>query len=240
MNSLKADIEKKRKLLETVKTENPEFKKKKYLRRSDLEKIREQQYLEKQFESERDKKEKRKEKDTLASLEDQEKVEKPASDNEAAKEEQDGSDTFNISPEEVVRRLRAKGQPIRLFGESDKDRKTRLRALELIEERSEANIRSLRNNTRCRTSGQRNDFMKTFEEMETGLDLEVLKKRPDEEDNNRPSKKKKATEDLALDNTPIDISLIEKDPDKLYLLIYTFFKRLLREWEQEMNNRSDH
>lgn len=52
-------------------------------------------------------------------------------------DQDDGSDTFNISPEEVVRRLRAKGQPIRLFGESDKDRKTRLRALELIEERTE-------------------------------------------------------------------------------------------------------
>ena len=43
--------------------------------------------------------------------------------------------TFNISNEETIRRLRAKGQPIRLFGESDKDRRLRLRALELIEEK---------------------------------------------------------------------------------------------------------
>ena len=43
--------------------------------------------------------------------------------------------SFNISNEEAIRRLRVKGQPIRLFGESDKERRLRLRALELIEEK---------------------------------------------------------------------------------------------------------
>lgn len=46
-------------------------------------------------------------------------------------------ETFNITREEVIRRLRAKGQPIRLFGETDKQCKIRLRALELMEEQSE-------------------------------------------------------------------------------------------------------
>ena len=44
---------------------------------------------------------------------------------------------MNIAVDEVVRRLRAKGQPIRLFGETDEERKIRLRALEVIEERTE-------------------------------------------------------------------------------------------------------
>ncbi|RHZ88029.1 hypothetical protein Glove_26g99 [Diversispora epigaea] len=226
MNFLKAEIERKRKDIESFHTVIQESKKKKYIQRAELEKLREKQYLEKQAETERKCEEKRRELNkSLASVAEQEKAEKSASDNETTKEEKVENDSSNLSPEEVVRRLRAKGQPIRLFGESDKDRRTRLRALELIEERSE---------------GQRNDFMKTLEEMETGLDLEVLKKRPEDEETNRPSKKKKATEDLSLDNTPINIDLIEKDPDKLYVLIYTFFKRLLREWEQEMNNRPDH
>ncbi|CAG8639047.1 7015_t:CDS:10 [Funneliformis caledonium] len=225
MDFLKAEIEKKRKLLESVKSEDQGSKKRKYIRRSDLEKKREQQYLSDQAELERKREEKHREKNkTLLLLAEQEKAEKSASDSEVQKEEDDGSDTFNISPDEVVRRLRAKGQPIRLFGESDKDRKTRLRAIELIEERTE---------------GQRNDFMRTLEEMDTNLDLEALKKQQDVAES-RTSKKKKPTEDSALDNTPISIELLEKDPDKLYILIYTFLKRLIREWEQEMNNRPDH
>ncbi|POG65557.1 hypothetical protein GLOIN_2v1665601 [Rhizophagus irregularis DAOM 181602=DAOM 197198] len=225
MNFLKAEIENKRKFLENIHSEEQEQKKKKYVRRSDVEKKREQQYLAEQAEIEKKREERKRQKNkTLLLLAEQEKAEKSASDSEGQKEEYDGSDTFNISPEEVVRRLRAKGQPIRLFGESDKDRKTRLRALELIEERTE---------------GQRNDFMRTLEEMDTNLDLEALKKQQDEEES-RTSKKKKTTEDSVLDNTPISIELLEKDPDKLFVLIYTFLRRLIREWEQEMNNRPDH
>jgi len=204
---------------------NKSQRKKKYVRRSDIEKRREQQYLAEQAEIDRKREERKRQKNkTLLLLAEQEKAEKSASDSEVQKEEGDGSDTFNISPEEAVRRLRAKGQPIILFGESDKDRRTRLRALELIEERTE---------------GQRNDFMRTLEEMDTNLDLEALKKQQGDEES-RTSKKKKTTEDSVLDNTPISIELLEKDPDKLYVLIYTFLKRLIREWEQEMNNRLDH
>ncbi|CAG8639581.1 4979_t:CDS:2 [Rhizophagus irregularis] len=187
MNFLKAEIENKRKFLENIHSEEQEQKKKKYVRRSDVEKKREQQYLAEQAEIEKKREERKRQKNkTLLLLAEQEKAEKSASDSEGQKEE------------EVVRRLRAKGQPIRLFGESDKDRKTRLRALELIEERTE---------------GQRNDFMRTLEEMDTNLDLEALKKQQDEEES-RTSKKKKTTEDSVL--------------------------RLIREWEQEMNNRPDH
>ena len=45
--------------------------------------------------------------------------------------------------------------------------------------------------------GQRNDFMRTLEEMDTNLDLEALKKQQDEEEG-RTSKKKKTTEDSVL------------------------------------------
>lgn len=46
-------------------------------------------------------------------------------------------EAFSIPREEVVRRLRAKGQPIRLFAETDKQCRIRLRALELMEEQSD-------------------------------------------------------------------------------------------------------
>jgi hypothetical protein len=45
--------------------------------------------------------------------------------------------------------------------------------------------------------GQRNDFMRTLEEMDTNLDLEALKKQQYEEES-RTSKKKKTTEDSVL------------------------------------------
>lgn len=45
------------------------------------------------------------------------------------------AETFNISSTECIRRLRSKGEPILLFGESEKERRLRLRALELLEER---------------------------------------------------------------------------------------------------------
>jgi pre-mRNA-splicing factor 18 len=48
----------------------------------------------------------------------------------------------NLSNEEVTRRLRKKDEPIRLFGETEKQRRIRLRALEVIEERSEVNERN--------------------------------------------------------------------------------------------------
>lgn len=70
-------------------------------------------------------------------------------------------ETFFVSNEEAIRRLRQKGQPIRLFAESDKDRRLRLRALELIEDSSTA-------------VGQRNEFAKAMEGQELGLELDKV------------------------------------------------------------------
>ncbi|CAG8533629.1 1543_t:CDS:2 [Paraglomus occultum] len=224
MDFLKAEIEKKRKRNESLySTEGSTTKK--YLRQRDLEKKREEEYLKEQTERERQREEKLKEKNRtqFLRLAEQKKGDKSGSDGEGHNTGANSSDTLNIAVDEVVRRLRAKGQPIRLFGETDEERKIRLRALEVIEERTE---------------GQRNDFMKTLEEMETGLDLEVLGSRGDGSAD-KDEKKKKIIEDSALDATQISLELLEKDPDKLHMLIYTFFKRLLREWEQELNNRPD-
>ncbi|KAF9971497.1 mRNA splicing protein prp18 [Actinomortierella ambigua] len=144
----------------------------------------------------------------------------------AAEEASAGS--LNIPPEEVIRRLRARGQPIRLFGETDQQRKIRLRALELVEDRSE---------------GQRNDFMRALENAETELHLEVLGQTAD----SSSSKKKDKTKDKAggaqdskqLDTSEISTKLIQKDQDKLYVLLYTYFKRRLREWEYDLDERPD-
>jgi len=85
-----------------------------------------------------------------------------AEDAAGAAVEQSKPEAFNVSNDECVRRLRRIGQPIRLFAESDKDRRLRLRALELIEERTE---------------GQRNDFMRAMEGQEIGLELAEVARR---------------------------------------------------------------
>ncbi|KAI8353734.1 Prp18 domain-containing protein [Mortierella sp. GBAus27b] len=130
---------------------------------------------------------------------------------------------FNIPPEEVIRRLRARGQPIRLFGETDQQRKIRLRALELVEDRSE---------------GQRNDFMRALENAETGLHMEALGQQTGKESKDK-KKQKEGSSRKDVDTSLISTDLLEKDQDKLYVLIYTYFKRLLREWEHDLDERPD-
>ena len=113
--------------------------------------------------------------------------------------------------------MRAKGQPIRLFGESDKDRRLRLRALELIEEKEHD-----------RHGGQ-NDFKKALEDVESRAhkDTEVDKSRKKE---GRDGKDASGSEVL-------DLNLVKSDPDKLYPIIYYALKRALKDWEEWMDDR---
>lgn len=123
--------------------------------------------------------------------------------------------SFNISNDETVRRLRAKGQPIRLFGETDKERRLRLRALELIEEKGHD-----------RQGGQ-NDFKKALEDVEN-VERELKNK----------NKGKKSGFDANESQTAVlDLDLIKTDPDKLYPIIYHALKRTLKEWEEAMDER---
>jgi pre-mRNA-splicing factor 18 len=125
--------------------------------------------------------------------------------------------SFNISNEETIRRLRAKGQPIRLFAESDRDRRLRLRALELIEEKGHE-----------RQGGQ-NDFKKALEDVEN-VERELR--------NKSKGRKKDDTEEAH--TGVLDLDLIKTDPEKLYPIIYYALKRTLKEWEEAMDERPEH
>jgi pre-mRNA-splicing factor 18 len=127
--------------------------------------------------------------------------------------------TFNISNEETIRRLRLKGQPIRLFGESDKERRLRLRALELIEEKG------------GEKGGGTNDFKKALEDVE--LSERVERHIDAARDGGKGKEKEKEGERGGV----IDLTLIKSDPDKLYPLIYYALKRTLKEWEESMGQR---
>ncbi|GAA5805987.1 hypothetical protein HPULCUR_011514 [Helicostylum pulchrum] len=218
---IQEEISKKRKLLEAVEKRGGADKKLKYVSRAELERIREEEYRKK--EKEREEKERQKK----ARLEEEEeKKRKHELDRQTAIAEEKAKDqpeevieAFNISREECVRRLRAMGQPIRLFGETDKQCKVRLRALELMDEQS--------------GDQGRNDFMRTLEEMETNMRLDDLKQKGGPVDDKKKIKK------TTLVVEPIEIGLLQTDIDKLYSQIYAYFAHTLEEWEEAMADRPE-
>ncbi|KAJ1025418.1 hypothetical protein NDA13_004230 [Ustilago tritici] len=174
-----------------------------------------------------------------------------------------GRERFNISNEEAVRRLRAKGEPIRLFGESDKERRLRLRALELIEEKGGGAV------------GQ-NDFRNALQSAESATALELLEKRnaankgkseqarleglrqdaaaaaaigdaekaladqpstSDQKDGEQ-GEASKTREGVGMGQV-LDLNLIKTDIDRVYPIIYYTLKGLLQEWADSLASRPD-
>ncbi|GAA5870553.1 hypothetical protein JCM1840_004799 [Sporobolomyces johnsonii] len=237
---------------------------KKYLKRGELEKLKQQEEQEREAERERQRREKlygmarkvaKREEEEGKSL-----LPGSSASRTASASPRDGSapplesavdaskpEAFNISNDEAIRRLRAKGQPIRLFAESDKDRRLRLRALELIEERTE---------------GQRNDFMRAMEGQELGLELEEVARRVNggkgegakEQDKGKgkgkegavvPAKEGEDGDDGPKEPKPkdeevlVDLELVKTNPHKIYPQIYHALKRVLKEWEQSLADRPE-
>ncbi|KAF8962692.1 Prp18 domain-containing protein [Flammula alnicola] len=214
MDALKAEIASKRKALqdEPLLADRPT----KYMRRGDIERLREEREQKAREESRKLEEAARKEaangpqkhQETRPSLtpSSPESLDEKTRETESPKPPES---SYNISNEETVRRLRGKGQPIRLFGELDKDRRLRLRALELIEEKGHD-----------RQGGQ-NDFKKALEDVENN-------ERELRNDNDPGA------------NSVLDLNLVKTDPDKLYPLIYYALKRTLKEWEEAMDERPEH
>ncbi|KDE07253.1 hypothetical protein MVLG_02473 [Microbotryum lychnidis-dioicae p1A1 Lamole] len=153
-------------------------------------------------------------------------------------------EAFNISNEEAIKRLRYKAQPIRLFGESDKERRLRLRALELIEERSE---------------GQRNEFMNVMHNVDKDMNLQqvadkIISSTPKidhkkstmttvrDEDGPLLPEGENRTDNLLHPKDQdiiVDVSLVKSNPHKVYPQIYHALKRVLKEWEQSLADRPE-
>ncbi|KAH0833139.1 hypothetical protein J3R83DRAFT_12136 [Lanmaoa asiatica] len=220
MDALKAEISLKRKSVESVVGSRST----KYMRRGDIERLKqEEEHKAKQERARVVQKEARNNAEVASAEQAEPDAIPPRSESlTPAVEPRDSSSpipelSFNISNEETIRRLRAKGQPIRLFAESDRDRRLRLRALELIEEKGND-----------RQSGQ-NDFKKALEDVEN-VERELR---------NKSKGKKKG--DVEESSTGIlDLALIKTDPDRLYPLIYYALKRTLKEWEEAMDDRPEH
>lgn len=117
-----------------------------------------------------------------------------------------------LSSSELIRRLRARAQPIRLFGETDKDRRARLRALELgADERGQG--------------GKADEFWRTLKGVEKGLlekDAEVSSKKRKAVDQGEKVGGKK--EEKSREIGEIDLPALKEDLNKAYPIVYWAFK----------------
>lgn len=116
---------------------------------------------------------------------------------------------------EIEKKLKARGEPIRLFGETDRQRMTRLKYLEAKDEE--------------RSGGQRNDFN------------ELLK---GEDDKEFSSKRVKSENDQNISSIEaikgnVNRELLMKDRSRARELIDLFLNTLIKEWQVNLDSRPE-
>ncbi|KAJ2782285.1 hypothetical protein H4R18_002367 [Coemansia javaensis] len=130
----------------------------------------------------------------------------------------------SLGADEVVKRLRARGEPVRLFGESDEQRRRRLRQLELTEET---------------TDGQQNEFRRVLAQVEAGAMLDDLRRQARMGDDEAERRRQKHALLAAQDVSDISPELVRTDMERLHSLVYVYLKRLLYEWDDYLAGRPE-
>jgi pre-mRNA-splicing factor 18 len=247
MDALKAEIAKKRQLLQaavsnsngsTAEDQQPAFK---YVKRSALDEVSRQRNISTK---------------PAASSTDAASINEPADQikKRSAKGDQtlvDGTESDqddekykNIPDEELRRRFRAFGEPVRLFGETHKQRVRRLKALEMNQEQ---------------TDGQRNVFMSHVSQVDSELQMQDLLKQSmhstaginsvpgngasetasGKASEDQRSKKEQVFAKYETEFELIDMKLAQQDKNRCCELIYVFLKKLLHEWGEQLDRRPD-
>ena len=217
--TIAAEIEAKKRALEKVATGE-----KKSVKVAELERQRQEEYLakQKQIEEEREVRTKkllvaRFSKFSQAKLKAKlEKLEK-SNENKATPGNADtdkAEEPIDVSlNKEVEKELMSRGEPIRMFAESDRQRLSRLRKLQLREEE--------------RAQGQRNDFHERLQ---------------DEDEEDGGNKRVKVNEELPesiAEIKRIDRKLLLQNRAETRQLMAIFFKTLLKEWQVDLDARSE-
>ncbi|EJU04693.1 Prp18-domain-containing protein [Dacryopinax primogenitus] len=138
-----------------------------------------------------------------------------------------GGEMAHLSTPEVIRRLRQKGQPVTMFGETERERRLRLRALELMEERGGDR------------AGQ-NDFKRALEVLESAEGEAKAKQTGSaaapahcEAKGGKDEGRKREQDD------EVQLEWIKDAKEKLYPAIYFALKKKLKEWEVAMAERPE-
>ncbi|CRK94619.1 CLUMA_CG008119, isoform A, partial [Clunio marinus] len=205
MDILKAEIAKKRKLLED---KNLVDDKRKYFRRGELLEKEKEEYIHKYLANEVK---------INQAINDQ-KITPATSSRDTAAE------LMKLPRSEVIRKLRERGEPILLFGESEMDACHRLRQLEISA--PEVN------------RGFRNDFQEAMEEVDQAYLQEIL-----DDCAAGPSKDKNKNEDIDLDDSVTYESIQEKvgslgkgNKEHDIDVMLTLLKFLLKTWNDQVNS----
>ncbi|KAJ1721065.1 hypothetical protein LPJ53_004374 [Coemansia erecta] len=145
--------------------------------------------------------------------------------NDQSVDADDAGQTANaMADDEVVKRLRARGEPIRLFGEGSAERRKRLRQLELSEEK---------------TDGQQNEFRRVMAQVEAGAMLDDLRRQANMSLDSDDHWRAKYQRTLDYDVSDISPELLRTDIDRLHTLLYVYFKRLVYEWREWLDARPE-
>eukprot|EP00252_Welwitschia_mirabilis_P003790 TRINITY_DN13840_c0_g1_i1.p1 TRINITY_DN13840_c0_g1~~TRINITY_DN13840_c0_g1_i1.p1 ORF type:complete len:404 (+),score=89.70 TRINITY_DN13840_c0_g1_i1:187-1398(+) len=233
MDFLKKELERKRKQVETSFT-GRKFIKRSEIEQKEIERIREEEKRELQLKAQKKCASDDSHGEQDAALSKDAKSKGLAS----SSEDENRIDELSLPPAEVIRRLRILKQPITLFGEDDDARLERLKTL------LKSGIVDVDSDM---TEGQRNDFLRDLAELKrlqkTGI---MERKKTDKEKENEESEDKDGLDDRdqgGSSGVDIDKDLKKMkanfddlcDEDK----ILVFFKRLLNEWEQELEERPE-
>ena len=130
----------------------------------------------------------------------------------------DDSKDFVVSNEDCIHRLRLKGEPITLFGESDRERRLRLRALELLS-----------SDNKSEGQGQQNDLRKALE----GLSQAEM------ESKNSLNSNQNVGRNYSESELKVTWQMINVDKDKLFATIYKYLKSMLALWEYTLSQRPE-
>ncbi|KAI3658313.1 hypothetical protein MP638_004146 [Amoeboaphelidium occidentale] len=141
------------------------------------------------------------------------------------------SPSTEIPEDELIKRFRARSEPIRLFGESPKERVQRLKRAEALHRQADQ-------------KGQRNKFKDTQAKVDQELQLELLQngieveKSNDETDGDRERRlKMEVINKFIPDFDKIGEPLRKSNSSRCYELVYVFFKKLLLDWDVELTKR---
>ncbi|CAG5123698.1 unnamed protein product [Candidula unifasciata] len=209
MDVLKAEIErKKRQLQENNLINDP---KRKYFKRADLEAKQAQEYWKKHSNTARS----------------ENSSQADEGHESATSGEGKTSDRLTQLPrKEVIRRLRERGEPIKLFGEDDIDAYRRLKKLETTEPDVQG-------------EGFENDFQAAMEKVDQDYLNEIIKSTGGDEAKQSIDVSVKDDGTTLEDLARMRQELGQGDKDKNHEVVLRYFKFVLKKWGEKLNQRSE-
>ncbi|KAI8788291.1 pre-mRNA-splicing factor 18 [Biomphalaria glabrata] len=137
------------------------------------------------------------------------------------------SDRHSLLPrKEVIRKLRERNEPIRLFGEDDFDAYKRLKKLET----SEPDIKN---------EGYSNDFQAAMEKVDQDYLNEIIQSTGEEDQNKSNDVSVKDDGTTLEDVARMRQELGQGDKDKDHEIVLRFFKFVLKKWGEQLNTRPE-